>query len=113
MSTPKITGILDAGFGMRLKDARLKLGLSRKDLAKCMCYLSDKYPEMHIYRLETGKAKPTVDQLFQLADLFRVDARWLAYGNNDQLSKRFDINMVYLRRKNDSLHAAMDDYLAK
>ena len=76
MSRIKNSGFLNEEFGQRLKECRLRLNLSRKELASVLSCLSEKYPEIHIYRMEAGKARPTVDQLFQIADLFKVDVRW-------------------------------------
>lgn len=96
MSRTKKAGFINEDFGKRLKECRLRLNLSRKELASVLFCLSKKYPESHIYRMECGKSIPTADQLFQIADLFNVDPRWLAYGSS---SVRLDFNSVFLRKK--------------
>lgn len=65
----------EAGFGIRLAQARLRLGLTRKELgARCG------HSHVMIGRWETDANSPVLENVEPLAHALGVDAVWLAFG---------------------------------
>ena len=63
------------GGGARLKEARARIGISQKDLAKVL-ELSPAYLSL----IETERQPISEPIAIKMRDLYGVDARWLLYG---------------------------------
>ena len=63
------------GGGARLKEARKRIGISQKDLAKVL-NLSPAYLSL----IETERQSISEPIVIKMRDLYGVDARWLMYG---------------------------------
>ena len=63
------------GGGARLKEARKRIGISQKDLAKVL-NLSPAYLSL----IETERQPISEPIAIKMRDLYSVDARWLMYG---------------------------------
>lgn len=66
-----------AAIGARIRDRRLALGLSQRDLST----RGTSYA--YISRIETGTRRPSVRALRQLAPKLGVSVYWLETGNED------------------------------
>ena len=63
------------GGGARLKEARARIGISQKDLAKVL-ELSPAYLSL----IETERQPISEPIAVKMRDLYGIDARWLLYG---------------------------------
>lgn len=77
------------GIGSRLKAIRKELNLKQTDLAQILSTtvvtLSD---------IETGKKKPSIDVLFILSELYRVNPLYLLHGEGDMFCRKGAIGVV-------------------
>lgn len=64
--------LIDTGFSQRLKEARIKAGMSRADVADALCTFVE-----CIWRWETGKRCPQIYYIDAMADLYGVSIDWL------------------------------------
>lgn len=63
------------GFGARLAEARAAAGLSIRALAE-----QGRVDKATIVNYGAGRHMPTIDTVERLAEVLRVDPRWLAFG---------------------------------
>lgn len=70
----------DTGCAQRLKEARLRCGLSRADVADALCT----YVET-IWRWETGRRCPQLYFIDAMADLYGVSIDWIC-GRKEERS---------------------------
>lgn len=64
--------LIDTGFSQRLKEARIKAGMSRVDAADALCTFVET-----VWRWETGKRCPQIYYIDAMADLYGVSIDWL------------------------------------
>ena len=64
--------LIDTGFSQRLKEARIKSGMSRADVADALCTFVET-----VWRWETGKRCPQIYFIDAMADLYDVSIDWL------------------------------------
>ena len=64
--------LIDTGFSQRLKEARIKAGMSRADVADALCTFVE-----CVWRWETGKRCPQIYYIDAMADLYGVSIDWL------------------------------------
>jgi len=70
-------------FAKRLKESRLKAGLTQEELAQAIGVTN-----RTVSAWETGRAADVLaENLFAAADKMKVDPRWLATGINDTSKK--------------------------
>ena len=67
-----------SAIGGRVRDARARLGLSRKNLAS-----SAGVSERYLHQLETGTANASVGILVRVADALNLDFAFLVTGRED------------------------------
>jgi len=73
-----------ASLGSRLRQARLRAGLTQQDLSR------DRFSKSYLSAVERGKIKPSIDALYELAELLGVSMAYLlgedagAEGTGDQ-----------------------------
>ncbi len=65
-------------IGRRIREERLKHGLSMVDLAKAIGLKSS----TQISRLEVGECMLSIDKLYGLAQVFRVSTDYLLFGDD-------------------------------
>lgn len=89
-------------FGSRLRQARVKAGLSQSDLALGIMSPS------HISLMESGRRNPSPDLLEQLADRLGVTAEYLTNGLPSKTveTRRKDLLLAEVAFKNGDLEAA-------
>jgi transcriptional regulator with XRE-family HTH domain len=62
-------------LGPRLREARLLAGLRVAQVAEALGCLP-----ITVYRWEVGRTKPSIELCIAIADLTKVDIRWLVSG---------------------------------
>lgn len=68
-------------IGQRIQEARIRKGLSGEDLG---AYLGIKGNQ--VSRIETGKAKCSLEHIFVIAQVLNCTTDYLLYGKNDYLN---------------------------
>lgn len=68
-------------MGLRMKEARLELGLTQEDLAELTGITS-----RMIHEYESGRAKPNARRSRDLAQALGKSIPWLMFGREDQVS---------------------------
>lgn len=77
-------------FSSRLLGARLRAGLSQRELAVKMKDRKDAWNRSlgisyaYISRLESGDRYPSYEVVYALADSLEVDRHWLLYGDEEE-----------------------------
>jgi len=78
------------GLGERIRERRLELGLSQRELA------SDGVSYAYISRIEAGTRNPSVKALRQLAPKLGVSVEWLETGEEPTRFARFETGELRL-----------------
>jgi tetratricopeptide (TPR) repeat protein len=60
-----------ASLGVRLRQARLRAGMTQQDLSR------DRFSKSYLSAVERGKIKPSIDALYELAELLNVSMAYL------------------------------------
>ena len=81
-------------FGRRVKEYRVKAGLSQSELAKRVGV-----EKTHISRIERGVAACSIDLLLEISDILQISTDYLLKGRitpNDKLKEHIDIILSQL-----------------
>lgn len=77
-------------FANRLKQCRLKKGLSLQEAADAICI-----SKAHFWELETGKSRnPTTDLLIKISNYFSVSIGWLV-GEDESTSEETEAKVLF------------------
>lgn len=73
----KKTEVIDTGIGNRIKEHRMKLGMSQRDLAKCL-----EVSDTAISAIERGSNYPSIETLKKISDMFNISIDYLLKGED-------------------------------
>jgi len=68
---------IDEKFALRLRNARIKAGLTQEQLGKKLGFKGN----TAVYRFEAGISSPSIEILCCLAKILNIDLHWLITGN--------------------------------
>lgn len=79
-------------FGNRLKQSRVAVKLTQKQLAESIGVKQKQYQHW-----ERGRAEPSIDKIQRLAFILGVNVEWLLYGGNGDFTTKEERTSKLLR----------------